>query len=133
MREYSDPLICRSKLIVSFLPTTYKIEPLSKFKNVKLKDPGTNYFLTPDIVVVDGFTGRVNTEAFLRYDVGDTEVEIVRNTTGLYNVTPVLMPTNNPNGTRIDSVTFDSSTPKWSTTIFFTFAATSFVILNSLI
>jgi len=92
------------------LPATYKIEPLSKFKKVKLQDPGVNYFLTPDIVVVDGFTGRVNTEAFLRYDVGDTEIEIVRNTTGLYNVTPVLMPTNNPNGTRIDSIVFDSTT-----------------------
>jgi len=92
------------------LPATYKIEPLSKFDRVKVQDPGINYFLAPDIVVIDGFTGRVNTEAFLRYDVGDTEVEIVRNTTGLYNVTPVLMPTNNPNGTRIDSITFDSST-----------------------
>ena len=91
------------------LPATYKIEPLSKFSLIRVKDPGTNYFLAPDIVVVDGFTGRVNTEAFLRYDVGDTEVEIVRNTTGLYNVTPVLMPVNNPNGTRIDNIVFDSN------------------------
>ena len=92
------------------LPATYKIEPLSKFEFIRIKDPGTNYFIAPDIVVVDGFTGRVNTEALLTYDVGDTEVEIVRNTTGLYNVTPVLMPVNNPNGTRIDNIVYNGNT-----------------------
>lgn len=92
------------------LPATYKIEPLSKFRLVRIKDPGINYFVPPDIVVVDGFTGRINDEAFLRYNVGDTEVEVVRNTTGLYNVTPILMPTNNPNGTRIDNLTYNNIT-----------------------
>ena len=88
-------------------PYTYKIEPLSKFKQIKIVNPGTNYFVPPQLVVLDGFTGRVNDEASLKYDIGDTEVTIVRNTTGLYNITPVILPVNNPNGIRIDTITYD--------------------------
>lgn len=91
-------------------PYTYKIEPLSKFNTIKIINPGTNYFIPPQLVVLDGFTGRVNEEVSLRYDIGDTEVTIIRNTTGLYNVTPRIIPTNNPNGIRIDNMTFDALT-----------------------
>jgi len=88
-------------------PYTYKIEPLSKFKEIKIINPGINYFVPPQLIVLDGFTGRVNTEASLKYDIGDTEVSIIRNTSGLYNVTPVILPINNPNGIRIDDITYD--------------------------
>jgi len=88
-------------------PYTYKIEPLSKFSQIKIVNPGINYFVPPQLVVLDGFTGRVNTEASLKYDIGDTEVTIVRNTTGLYNITPKILPINNPNGIRIDDITYD--------------------------
>lgn len=88
-------------------PYTYKIEPLSKFKQIKIVNPGVNYFVPPQLIVLDGFTGRVNTEASLKYDIGDTEVTVVRNTTGLYNITPKILPINNPNGIRIDDITYD--------------------------
>jgi len=91
-------------------PTTYKIEPLSKFKNIKISSFGTNYFVPPQLVVLDGFTGRVNSEAQLEYEIGDTEVSIIRNTTGLYNVTPKILPVNNPNGIRISNISFDKLT-----------------------
>ena len=92
------------------LPYTYKIEPLSKFEKIRIVNPGINYFVAPQLAVIDGFTGRVNTEASLEYDIGDTEVKIIRNTTGLYNVTPKIIPINNPNGVRIESITFDPGT-----------------------
>jgi len=92
------------------LPYTYKIEPLSKFKRIQIVNPGINYFVAPQLAVVDGFTGRVNTEVSLEYDIGDTEVRIIRNTTGLYNVTPKIIPINNPNGVRIDNIVFDPGT-----------------------
>ena len=95
---------------IAQFPYTYKIEPLSKFKEIKIINPGVNYFIPPQLIVLDGFTGRVNTEASLRYDIGDTEVTVIRNTTGLYNVTPRILPINNPNGVRIDSITFDAGT-----------------------
>ena len=95
---------------VAELPYTYKIEPLSKFDSIKITNPGTNYFIPPQLIVLDGFTGRLNTEVSLDYEIGDTEVRIVRNTTGLYNVIPRIIPTNNPNGIRIDNITFDNLT-----------------------
>jgi len=94
------------------LPYTYKIEPLSKFNNIKIVSPGTNYFVPPQLLVLDGFTGRVNNEVSLVYAIGDTEVEIIRNTTGLYNITPRIIPTNNPNGIRIDNIDFNALTKR---------------------
>jgi hypothetical protein len=90
-------------------PNVFKIEPLSKFKEIKIISPGVNYFVPPQLLVLDGFTGRVNDEVDLRYDIGDIEVTIVRNTTGLYNVKPVIIPINNPNGTRISNITYNST------------------------
>ena len=109
----------------AIFPSTYKIEPLSKFKKIKITSFGTNYFVPPQLVVIDGFTGRVNTEARLRYDIGDTEVTVIRNTTGLYNVTPKILPVNNPNGIRISNITFDSITNDVTVAFAVTFANAS--------
>ena len=95
---------------IAQFPYTYKIEPLSKFDNIKIANPGVNYFIPPQLIVLDGFTGRVNSEVSLDYNIGDTEVTIVRNTTGLYNVTPKILPVNNPNGVRIQDINYDSGT-----------------------
>ena len=103
-------------------PYTYKIEPLSKLQSVKIINPGTNYFIPPQLIVLDGFTGRVNTEVKLEYTVGETEVEIIRNTTGLYNVTPKILPVNNPNGIRIDSIQFNNISKKVTVGFAVTFA-----------
>ena len=104
-------------------PYTYKIEPLSKFKRIQIVNPGINYFVAPQLTVVDGFTGRVNTEVSLEYDIGDTEVRIIRNTTGLYNVTPKILPINNPNGIRIDNIVFDPGTANVTVSFAVTFAS----------
>ena len=92
------------------LPQTYKIEPLSKFKSIKIISPGINYYIAPKLVVIDGFTGRVNDEVDIRYDLGDTEVTIIRNSTGFYNVLPIILPISNPNGSRISEITYDLET-----------------------
>ena len=94
----------------TLLPKIFKIEPLSKFERIKILSPGVNYFVSPQLVVLDGLTGRVNDEVDLRYEIGDYEVNIVRNTTGVYNISPVILPTNNPNGTRISSISYNSGT-----------------------
>ena len=107
------------------LPYTYKIEPLSKFKSIKIVSPGTNYFVPPQLLVLDGFTGRVNSEVALEYAIGDTEVTIVRNTTGLYNITPKIIPTNNPNGIRIDNITYNNLTKKVTVGFAVTFGSES--------
>lgn len=92
------------------LPSTIKIEPLSKFESIKVISPGVNYYVAPELVVLDGFTGRLNEEVDLKFEIGSTEVKIIRNTTGLYNVTPKILPVNNPNGTRISSIVYNEGT-----------------------
>ena len=109
----------------AIFPSTYKIEPLSKFKSIKIDSFGTNYFVPPQLVVLDGFTGRINDEAQLKYDIGDTEVSIIRNTTGLYNVTPKIIPVNNPNGIRISNISFNSVTNDVTVAFAVTFATAS--------
>ena len=104
-------------------PHTYKIEPLSKFKRIQIVTPGVNYFVAPQLAVVDGFTGRINSEVSLEYDIGDTDVRIIRNTTGLYNVTPQIIPINNPNGVRISNIVFDSGTLDVTVSFAVTFAS----------
>jgi hypothetical protein len=104
-------------------PITYKVEPLSKFKRIKIVDFGVNYFVTPQLVVIDGFTSRVNDEVQLKYDLGDTDVSILRNTTGLYNVTPKIIPVNNPNGIRIQNIVFDPLTSDVTVSLAVTFSS----------
>jgi hypothetical protein len=94
----------------TLLPKIFKIEPLSKFKRISIVSPGVNYYVPPQLVVLDGLTGRVNEEADLRYEIGDYDVSIIRNTTGVYNITPIILPVNNPNGTRIKDIAYNSTT-----------------------
>ena len=94
---------------VTLLPKIFKIEPLSKFESIKIVSPGVNYFVAPQLIALDGLTGRVNTEVDLRYNVGDTEVTIVRNTRGVYNLNPIILPINNPNGVTISSINFNNT------------------------
>lgn len=94
----------------TLLPKIFKIEPLSKFKSIKIISPGVNYFVAPQLIALDGFTGRVNSEVDLRYNIGDSEVNIVRNTKGVYNLKPIIIPINNPNGVKISSINYNSTT-----------------------
>ena len=64
----------------------------------------------------------MNTEVKLTYDIGDTDVTIIRNTTGLYNVTPRILPVNNPNGIRIETIQFNNITKKVTVGFAVTFA-----------
>lgn len=95
---------------LTFFPKVFKIEPLSKFSNIRIVDPGVNYYVPPKLIVLDGLTGRINEEVDLRYDIGDSKVTIVRNTTGLYDINPTILPINNPNGTRISNIQYNPIT-----------------------
>ena len=91
-------------------PEILQIEPLSSFREIGISSAGKNYSLAPNLVVVDGFTGKQVTDVDLRYELGDTKVTILKNTFGIYNVTPKIIPTSNTNGISINSISYDSST-----------------------
>ena len=91
------------------LPEILKIEPLSSFDFIGITSSGKNYLKAPKLIVIDGFTQKVIDDVDLQYDIGDTSVSIVKNTTAIYNTKPTLIPTNNTNGVGISSVTYNST------------------------
>ena len=94
---------------VANLPEILKMNPLSSFESIGIASQGQNYLVAPDLIVIDGYTKNVVSGVDLRYTLGDTQVEIVNNTTGIYNTPPTILPVNNSNGIGINSVVYTSS------------------------
>lgn len=105
--EYPSDLTLRPS---AKLPQVLKVNPLSTFKSVGVSSVGINYTLSPSLVVIDGYTNKVVTDVDLSYDIRTKTVTIVRNTEGINNVTPIIIPTNNSNGVPISNITFNSVT-----------------------
>jgi hypothetical protein len=92
------------------IPDILKIESLSSFKSIKVDSIGKNYTIAPDLVVIDGFTNKIITDVDLRYNLTDNTVSILKNSTGISNVIPKIIPVNNSNGIGISSITYIPST-----------------------
>ena len=92
------------------LPEILEMESLTSFEFIGISSFGRNYLHPADLKVIDGYTNRVLDEVDLRYNIGDTSVTILNNTTGMYDVTPRIIPTQNTNGVGISSLSYDSST-----------------------
>jgi hypothetical protein len=92
------------------LPQIIKLDPLASFVSIEIANQGVNYSSAPNIVVKDGFTGKVIDNLNLRYEFGDNFVTIDKNTTGIYDVDPIFIPTNNGNGVPIKNIEYDFDT-----------------------
>ena len=90
---------------IAFLPALIRVEALSSFDSIIVTSAGIGYNEKPDLVVLDGFTGEIVDDVELEYT--DEGVDIKKNTKGLYNVTPTIIPTNNTNGVGISTITYD--------------------------
>ena len=92
------------------LPQIAKIEPLASFESIGISSFGRGYNSAPKLLVFDGKTNQIVPEVDLRYNLGDTQVTILRNSYGLYNLTPTILPVQNSNGVGISSVGFNTTT-----------------------
>ena len=92
----------------AFLPTVIRVEALSTFDSIVPKTAGIGYNEKPDLVVLDGFTGKFVDDVELLYD--DEGVEIKKNTRGLYDVTPTILAINNTNGAGISTISYNTAT-----------------------
>ena len=95
--------------VLAGVPEVIKLSPLSSFQSIGITSSGVNYLVSPDLIVIDGVTNKV-VDVDLQYNLGDTEVKILKNTASLYDVPPTIIPTNNSNGFSISSITYSSST-----------------------
>ena len=89
------------------LPIITKIDPFYSFESISVTSFGKNYYISPNLVVLDGLTNKIVTEVDLKYELGNTQVQILQNTKGLNNSPPKIIPINNVNGVGISSIVFN--------------------------
>lgn len=94
----------------SKLPQILKVNPLSTFDRVGVSSVGIDYTLSPNLIVIDSLTNKVVDDVDLRYNVETKKVDILKNTIGINNSKPTIIPVNNSNGIPIRNITFNNST-----------------------
>ena len=92
------------------LPEVLLLESLTSFDEIGISSAGRNYNIAPNLVVLDGLTGKHINDVDLFYRTGDPKVTIRKNTKGLSNVIPTIIPISNSNGVAINDISFDIST-----------------------
>jgi hypothetical protein len=133
--SYSSDLTIRP---TAKLPDILKLYTLSIFDRIGISSQGVNYVIPPDLVVIDGKTNEQLLDVDLSYDLGDSEVKISKNVSGIYDVNPIIIPINNSNGIGINSITYDSTTknvtvylkPSFSDTESFPFAVGERILIE---
>ena len=91
-------------------PQTIRIEPLATFAQVGITSFGRGFSITPKLVVIDGQTNLPINDVDLRMTLGSSEVEIFKNTNGLSNVTPTIIPTGTDSGVGISTIEYFPAT-----------------------
>ena len=93
------------------------MEPLNSLSEIGITSVGKNYLESPGLVLLDGLTNKVVSDVELDYELGDTQVSILKNTKTLNNVTPIIIPTSNSSGYTINNIDFNSGTKDVTITI----------------
>ena len=94
----------------ALLPQVIKIEAVSSIDSVGITSFGRGFVTEPNLVLIDGKTSRVISEVDLKVTLGKSEVDIINNTTGMSNVTPIIIPVGGGAGVGISTISFDSGT-----------------------
>ena len=92
-------------------PQIVRIEPLASFKSIEVTSKGKGFLVPLDpLVIIDGDTNEVVTDVDLRMDLTVPEVEILKNTNGMSNTPPTIIPVNSGAGVGIGTIEFNSTT-----------------------
>jgi len=102
----SDPTL-RPKLL---FPQSIRIEPAATFLQVGITSFGRGFSITPKLVVVDGKSQLPINDVDLRMTLGNSNVEILRNTKALSNVPPTIIPTGTDSGVGISTIEYFPTT-----------------------
>ena len=99
------------------LPQSIKIDSLASIDSVGITSFGRGFSVPPKLVVLDGKTGKQVTDVDLKVTIGKSEVEILKNTDGMSNVGPTIIPTQSGAGVGINTIVFDSTTETVTATL----------------
>ena len=116
-----------------------KVEPLSSLKSVGIASVGRGYTASPKLLVFDGKTNKLVPEIDLKYTLGNSKVEILKNAYSLNNAKPIILPTQNSNGVGIGSINYNETTKEvtvilsvgFSTANIFPFAVNDKVMIEN--
>ena len=92
------------------LPQSIKVDSLSSFNSVGITSFGRGFSIPPKLVVLDGKTKKEVNDVDLKVTIGKSEIQILKNTNGMSNVEPTIIPTQSSAGVGIGSILFNSST-----------------------
>jgi hypothetical protein len=99
------------------IPQLIKLDLLTSLNTIGITSVGRNYLESPGLVLLDGLTDKIVRDVELDYELGDTQVSILKNTKTLNNVTPKLLPISNSNGIAINNIDYNSGTKDVTITI----------------
>jgi len=86
------------------IPEILKVNPLSSLDTIKVLFFGEQYNFPPDLVLLDGITQKIVKDVILDFNFNNNFVSIVKNTNGINDVIPTIIPINNSNGINISEV-----------------------------
>ena len=98
-------------------PQIIKIDSLASFESVGIASFGKGFSVPPKLVVMDGTTGKQIKDVDLKVNLGKFDVEILKNTNGMSNAVPSIIPTESGAGVGINTVAFDALTEKVTATL----------------
>ena len=101
--DYPSDLSLRPTAII---PQILEVENLVSFDYIGINSVGRNYNIAPDLVVIDTLTRLPNEEVILDYNLGDSNVTILKNAKNLDRNTTTIFPVNNGNGVGISTIRF---------------------------
>ena len=87
---------------------------------------GRGYICAPELILIDGKTDKPILDADLKYTLGNPNVEILKNTFGIHDAPPTVIPLKNSNGVGISTVGFNTISKNVTVTL-----ATGFSTANS--
>ena len=101
-------------------PQIITLNRLASISNIGITSGGKNYVQPPKITVIDRVTGIVKTEVITETEIQGTslsKVNLIRNTSTLYDTNPLVVTTNNTNGIKINNLAFNTSTKRVTLTL----------------
>jgi len=87
-----------------------QLKSLASIGSIGIASVGKGYAVAPTLLLFDGETKKQVKDIDLQYTLGDPQVKILNNTTGISPVNPIIIPTGNSNGVGISTVGFNTTT-----------------------
>jgi hypothetical protein len=123
----------------SKIPEVLRVNPLSTLDEIRVIFFGEQYNVAPDLILLDGITGKIVDDVILDFNLDNNLVSIVKNTNGINDVSPTIIPVNNTNGINISLIESNSNDStlrvfldaSYSNISEFPFAENDFVIIEN--